>query len=73
MSTKVLTDSEMFALLPTIFIGSDKPKTQTWLTQTDALKAMRDVEAEILRRREQHLQSTYPSGINYTEQPGRLF
>jgi hypothetical protein len=32
MNTKVLTDSEMFALLPTISIGSDKPKTQTWLT-----------------------------------------
>lgn len=47
---KILTDEEMSKLLPTITFGKEEPKTQVWLTRSEALKAMRDVEAEVLRR-----------------------
>jgi hypothetical protein len=50
MANKLLTDDEMFELLPTISLDKDKPKVQTWLTQTEALKVMRKVEDEILKR-----------------------
>jgi hypothetical protein len=55
MSTKVLTDIELQALLPTISMGKDKPVTQIWLTRTEVLKVMRDVEKETLRRMEKNV------------------
>jgi hypothetical protein len=66
MTSKTLTDAEMFALLPTISLNNDKPKTQIWLTQTDALKVMRDVEAEVLRRIKQD------SALHFTVEKSQL-
>jgi hypothetical protein len=65
MSTKVLTDIELQALLPTISMGKDKPVTQIWLTRTEVLKVMRDVEKETLRRIEK---SVVPCG-NFEKNP----
>ena len=55
MTNKLLTDDQMFELLPTISLDKDKPKTQTWLTQTEVLKVMRKVETEVLRCMKQDL------------------
>lgn len=48
--SNILSNEELIELLPKISIGTDKPKTQVWLNQADALKIMRVVEAEVLRR-----------------------
>jgi hypothetical protein len=51
--SNTLSNEELIELLPKISIGSDKPKTQVWLNQADALRVMRVVETEVLRRTRQ--------------------